>query len=208
MFESLLNTFIVLLVVVDPIGIAPIFAALTQGATDQHRRRMALQGVLISAFILIAFTVAGQLLLRSLGITLDAFRVAGGFLLFLLSIDMVFARHSGLRSTTQSEQSEAEKRPDISVFPLAIPLIAGPGAMTTMLLLSGEKSGDWYLMGGTVLVLLVVLAITYFFLIFASRMIKLMGEIGANVVSRVLGVLLAALAIQYMMDGIRNAFFA
>ena len=201
MTDLLVNTFVILVVVIDPIGLAPMFAALTQGGTPAYKRRMAFKGTALAATVLVVFALIGDSLLRSLGISLAAFRIAGGVLLFLLAIDMVFARHSGLRSTTLREQEEAEQRKDISVFPLAIPLIAGPGAITTVLLTVGSHPS---LTTSVVvlLVLAVVLLLALGALLLAPRIMTLMGETGANVVTRVLGIVLAALAVQFMLDGI------
>jgi len=207
MIEFAINTFIVLFVVIDPVGLAPIFGALTHGTNKTYRRRMAIQGILVSAVILVVFTFAGKMLLNSLGISIEAFRFTGGFLLFLISIDMVFARQSGLRSTTKSEQDEAQTLQDISVVPLAIPLVAGPGSMTTLILMYGEIGDEPVKITILLATLLFTLLLTFFALIFSAKIMKLIGEIGANVVSRLLGVLLAALAVQFMFDGIKSSFF-
>lgn len=201
MFDLFVNSLIVMLVVVDPVGLAPMFAALTYGESPQGQRRIAIRGTLIAGAILVVFVLAGDTLLSALGIGMPAFQVAGGILLFLLAVDMVFARHSGLRSTTEREQREAETRKDISVFPLAIPLIAGPGALTSVLLMVGEQGGDPMVIGTVLAVVFVVLAVALVSLLSAARIMGFMGETGANVVSRVLGVILAALAVQYVMDG-------
>lgn len=201
MFDLFVNSLIVMLVVVDPVGLAPMFAALTYGESPQGQRRIAIRGTLIAGAILVVFVLAGDTLLSALGIGMPAFQVAGGILLFLLAVDMVFARHSGLRSTTEREQREAETRKDISVFPLAIPLIAGPGALTSVLLMVGEQGGDPMVIGTVLAVVFVVLTVTLVSLLSAARIVGFMGETGANVVSRVLGVILAALAVQYVMDG-------
>jgi multiple antibiotic resistance protein len=199
--DLFLDSLIIMLVVVDPIGLTPIFAALTHGESAAARRKMAVRGTLIAAVILVVFALAGDHLLRLLGIGMPAFQIAGGVLLFLLAVDMVFARHSGLRSTTEREQKEAETRKDISVFPLAIPLIAGPGALTTVLLMVGEQGDDPAVLAAVLGVLLVVLTITLVALLLSERIMALLGETGANVVSRVLGVILAALAVQFVLDG-------
>lgn len=199
--ETIFNTFIVLFIVVDPLGIAPIFASLTRGGTDLYRRQMAIKGTLLAAMIMLAFLFIGDLLLKALGIGLPAFRIAGGALLFLLAIDMVFARQSGLRSTTSQEQQEAEHKDDISVFPLAFPLISGPGALTTTLLMA-SRSHDMTMVAGNVAVMLAVLALTLLTLLSAATIMKWMGETGANVISRLFGLLLAALAVQFMLDGL------
>ena len=134
MLDQLVTHFVTFLIVIDPIGIAPIFSALTRGGNDRYRRRMAFKGTFIATLIMLFFLFTGDTLLRFLGISLAAFRVSGGALLFLLAIDMVFARPSGLRSATVREQEEARYKEDVSVFPLAFPLLAGPGALTTILL--------------------------------------------------------------------------
>lgn len=202
MIERFLDSLIILLVVVDPIGLAPMFGAITQGADRAYRRRMAVRGTSIAAFILITFVIIGADLLRALSISMPAFQIAGGALLFLLAVDMVFARHSGLRSTTEREQRETKHRQDISVFPLAFPLIAGPGALTTVLLMSGRHAGEPRMLAVVLLVVVVVLLATLAALLLSGRIMKLIGETGANVVSRLLGVILAALAVQYVLDGL------
>lgn len=205
MVDLLINSFVVFFVVIDPIGLAAIFAALTHGYSRQARRRAALRGVLLSALILVLFFFAGGWFLEAMGIEVAAFRIAGGLLLLLLSVDMVFARHSGLRSTTTGETAEAVVRQDISVFPLAFPLIAGPGALTTVLLMTGHPGGAAVssLMLG---IILLVLGITWGMLLVAERLYKVLGETGTNMVSRVLGVVLAALAVQFVVDGIKATF--
>ncbi|CAN5868996.1 MarC family protein [soil metagenome] len=206
MLELSLNAFITLFVVIDPVGVATLFAALTFTETAAYRRKMALKGTLISATILLSFTLSGDWLLSTLGIGLPAFRIAGGVLLFFLAIDMVLARDSGLRSTTLRENEEAVAKQDISVFPLAIPLIAGPGALTSMLLLTGSGADK---LSATLLVvgmMLVVLLLTLGALLFAGRMMKIIGVTGSGVVSRVLGILLAALAVQFVLDGVHASF--
>ncbi|WP_207484633.1 MarC family protein [Arenibaculum pallidiluteum] len=196
---------IALLVTLDPLGTGPIFAALTRGDDPAHRRRMAVKGVLIAAGILFVFAFAGEALLHALGIGFPAFRIAGGILLLLLSVDMVFARPSGLRSTTAGEVEEATNRQDISVFPLAIPLIAGPGALTTVLLLMGRADGDPWAQMLVLGVLAAVLAVVLTALLAAGWISRVLGVTGINVVDRVLGILLAALACQFVIDGIRES---
>src|SRR5215212_5429679 len=138
--EFVFNSFVTLLVVIDPLGLAPIFGALTQGFSEKQKRESAIRGTLLGSLILFVFALAGDVLLEALGIGLPAFRIAGGLLLFLLSLDMVFARPSGMRATAVREQEEEEYQQDISVFPLAIPLLAGPGGITTVLLFTGGSS--------------------------------------------------------------------
>ena len=206
MFELFVDSLIIMFVVVDPVGLAPIFAALTHGETAAERRRTAIRGTLIAGAILVTFVLVGDSLLNVLGIGMPAFQISGGILLFLLAVDMVFARPSGLRTPTEREQREAQAKKDISVFPLAIPLIAGPGALTTVLLMVGEQGDDPVVIGTVLAVLFVVLLATMASLLFSVRIMNFMGETGANVVSRVLGVVLAALAVQFVLNGWQEGF--
>ncbi len=201
--ENIVTAFVTFFVVVDPIGVSATFAALTRQAGVDNTRRVALKGTSLALIILVVFFFVGEELLRTLAIGVDAFRIAGGIFLFLLAVDMVFARQSGLRSTTSREQAEAARREDISVFPLAFPLIAGPGALTTVILMATNSSG--FAVKGVMLgIVVAVLAITVIALALASRLMRMLGETGANVISRLLGLILAALAVQYVLDGIRG----
>ena len=201
MLELAFNSFVTLLVVVDPLGMAPIFAALTSGYARKRKREAAIRGTMLGTGILLIFALAGDVLLSALGIGIPAFRIAGGVLLFLLSLDMIFASPDGLRSRTTREQEEDDYNQDVSVFPLAIPLLAGPGAITTVLLYTGERSAPE--LAVFIAVLLLVLLLTLLSLLLAPRIMSLFGETGANVLSRVLGVLLAALAVQFVLDGVQ-----
>ncbi len=202
MFQFFLDSFVILFVVIDPIGLVPMFAALTQGEPPAWRRRMAVRGTVIAAGILVVFVLVGDWLLRALGIGMPAFQIAGGVLLFLLAVDMVLARPSGLRGPTAREQKEAARSRDISVFPLAIPLIAGPGALTTVLLRVGDRGSDPVAILAVIGVLALVLVLTLSTLLLTPQLMRLIGETGANVVTRVFGVVLAALAVQYALDGL------
>src|SRR5262249_26132914 len=160
-----------------------------------ERRRIALRAVAIATGVLFAFALGGGAVLDVLGIGIPAFRVAGGILLLLLSIDLVMVRPSGLRATTQSEGAEANQRPDVTVFPLAIPLIAGPGAIASVVLAMGKVVGDPLRQALLLLVLLSVLALTALLLLAADRLLRVFGRTGLNVLTRVFGILLAALAV-------------
>ena len=206
MTEQLVNTFIILFVVIDPIALAPIFGAMTRGGSERYRRKMAIKATLLSTTILLLFLFLGNNFLSAMGITIPAFKIAGGLLLLINGFDMVFARHTGLRSTTVKESAEAQQKDDISVFPLAFPLIAGPGTITTVLLLSSDMRDDPVLFGALIGIILFVLALALIFLLLSGRVMKLLGETGANVLDRLLGVILCALAVQFMVDGIRAAF--
>jgi multiple antibiotic resistance protein len=199
---SLLHALVALVVVVDPVGVAATFAAITHGELPRRRTTMALRGTLIAGCMLLLFFFTGGRLLAALGVSIAAFRTAGGILLLLLAIDMVFARQSGLRSTTAGEEREAEHKADVSVFPLAFPLIAGPGALTTVLLMAAGSPQPTEMAWMTMLIV-VVLGATLAALLLASSILRLLGETGTNVVGRVFGLLLAALAVQFVFDGIR-----
>lgn len=204
--ETLVHSFVTLFVIIDPVGMGPIFAGLTRGGSDAFKRSMALRGTAIAALILLVFAFAGDLVLRALGVGISAFGIAGGILLFLLAIDMLFAHGTPLRRTTEPEEAEAEHRQDISVFPLAIPMIAGPGAMTSIVLLMGRAGEDALLQGAVLVVLLAVLLILLAVLLIAAEVVKLLGVTGINVITRVLGIVLAALAVQFILDGITESF--
>jgi multiple antibiotic resistance protein len=206
MIDPLVKTFVVFFLVIEPISLVPMFAALTRGGEPGYRRRMAYKSIAISALIFVLFAVAGDYVLRALGVTVNAFKIAGGVLLFLLAVDMVFARQSGLRSTTVREQDEARYRDDISVFPMAFPLIAGPGSLATLLLFVVDSRGQPLAFISVLAVILGVLVITLVLLLATTWVMRVLGMTGANVVSRLLGVVLAALAVQYVLDGVANAF--
>lgn len=206
MIDQLVKTFVVFFLVIEPISLVPMFAALTRGGESGYRHRMAYKSVAISALIFVLFAVAGDYVLRALGVTVNAFKIAGGVLLFLLAVDMVFARQSGLRSTTVREQDEARYRDDISVFPMAFPLIAGPGSLATLLLFVVDSRGQPLAFMSVLAVILGVLAVTLVLLLATTWVMRVLGVTGANVVSRLLGVVLAALAVQYVLDGVANAF--
>ena len=195
-----LRSFLTMLVVVDPVGLVPMFLALAADRTAEERRRMAKRAVLTAGAILLAFALGGSWLLRRLGISLGAFQVAGGLLLLWIAVRMVFAEH---QRETAAEEAEARSRADISVFPLAIPIIAGPGSMASIMILVGEARG---ISQGLLAVLTttgVVLSLCYVALRLSEPLVRLLGQTGVNVVTRVLGMLLAALAVQYVADGAR-----
>jgi multiple antibiotic resistance protein len=207
MLRQFIFNCVALAVIVDPVGTAAIFAGLTRNGSDAHRRRMALRGTLIATGLILSFAFGGEFLLLALGVELPAFQVAGGVLLFLLATEMVFARHSGLRQTTDDEAAEAERSEDISVFPLAIPLLAGPGALTSIVLLMRQAGGAPTAKALVVLALVLVMLGTFAVLLTAGPLLRLLGVTGTNVVSRVLGVILAALAAQLLLTGVRQALF-
>ncbi|MFN4090829.1 MAG: MarC family protein [Alphaproteobacteria bacterium] len=206
LLDLAIRSFVTFLVVIDPIGTAAVFVGIAAHEAPRARRRSAIRGVIIATIVLLGFAFLGEPLLRALGIGLPAFRIAGGALLFLLAIDMVFARRTGLRATTPGEEAEAAEREDVAVFPLAIPLLAGPGAITSVLLLAGggPAGGPEAMMhlGVVVGVLLAVMIASLVCLLAADLLARGLGETGVNVVSRLLGLLLAALAVQFVADGV------
>ena len=207
MLEQLLKFFVVFFVVVEPLSIVPVFSSLTTGASDRYRRRMAIKAITIATCIVIVFALAGARFLDVMGISIEAFRIFGGLLLFLIALEMVFARESGTRTTTD-ERVESRRRADISVFPLAFPLISGPGALVTVLLWFGPVSirEDALMFAGLVLTAAVVLAITLAMMLLANPIMRVLGVTGGNVANRLFGVVLGALAVQFVIDGVRTSF--
>ncbi len=204
MVDQLLKFFVTFLVVVEPIGVIPIFIAVTEGVAEKERRRMARKAVLIAGGIFLLFAVGGGQFLRLLGISLDAFRIFGGLLLLLIALEMVFARESGSRSSTP-EVEEGKARRDISVFPLAFPFIAGPGSLTTILLAFGPASHDPLLFAGLLACVALALLCALLTLYLVTPINRVMGVTGANVMNRLFGVVLGALAAQYVIDGVRGS---
>jgi multiple antibiotic resistance protein len=187
---------------IGPIDVAAMYAAMTTGVNQQQKKAMAKRGTLVASIILVGFALLGEVLLDSLGISLAALRTAGGILLLLISIDMAFARSSGATSTTENEAYEATIKKDIAVFPLATPLIAGPGAMGAVILLMGNTEGNIALQCAVMAALFSVLIITFIGLLLASKIQGLLGVTGMGVITRVFGVLLCALAVQFIFDGL------
>ena len=204
--QQLLKFFIVFFVVVEPISLIPVFAGLTAGGSSRYKQKMAFKASIISLGICVLFALVGSKFLQIMGIALSSFRLAGGTLLFLISLEMVFARESGTK-TTMPEQEECAKRADVSVFPLAFPFIAGPGALATILLTAGEVGGNPILFAGFLGVVALVLTICWLVMLATPKLMGVLGVTGANVVNRLSGVVLAALAVQFIVDGIRGSFF-
>lgn len=203
MNELLTTAFITFFVVIDPVGLAPMFAGLASHTKPgPERNRLAIRGVAIAAIVLVVFALGGEALLRALDIGFPAFRIAGGLLLMLLAVDMVMARHSGISSTTPDEAREAARSEDVAVFPLAIPLIAGPGALTSVLLLMAEAEGHLWLQTGVMGMLFIVLGLTLTCFLLTSHIMRLLGLTGINVITRVFGIITAALAVQFVADGV------
>ena len=209
MTELFLSAFITLFVVIDPPGCAPIYAGLTKGASAQQSRSMALRAVLIATAILLVFALFGQDLLGALHIELDSFRIAGGFMLFWIAFEMVFEKRTKRREERAEKviahNAATPEIEDVSVFPMAMPMLAGPGAIAAVMLLQNEAQGLQESL--TVLAALgAVMVLVLFGLIAAARLIRLLGDKVEAVVTRLLGVLLAALAAQYVIDGLKGSF--
>ena len=205
MIETAVVAFATFFATISPLDISAIFAALTVDATAKHRRTMAIRATLIATVILVVFALAGKMLLATIGISLAALRTAGGILLLLIAVEMVFARTSGGTSATDEEKLEAASRQDISVFPLATPLIAGPGAMGAAILLMANAEGDLLRQITVVASLLAVLVVTAIALLVAGKIQRLLGVTGMHVITRVMGILLSALAVQFIFDGVKQS---
>jgi multiple antibiotic resistance protein len=199
-----ISAFVTFLVVIDPPGCAPIFAGLTREATAAHRRAMAVRSVFVAAGILLFFALLGEELLGALGVSLSAFRIAGGIMLFLIAIDMVFEKRTERREN-RAEEVASREVDDVSVFPMAIPMIAGPGSIASAMLLTARADG----LAATAVVLsalLAVLLLTLLALVAAGPLMRLLGHKMEAMITRLLGVILAALAVQFVIDGIERSF--
>ena len=196
MFALLSSAFVTLFVVLDPPGLAPIFIALTSGMTPAIKRTIALEAALVALGILVGALLFGQAILAALGISLAAFRIAGGLLLFAIAFEMVFEKRQERKS------SAVVARPSPAVFPLGIPLMAGPGAIAASILLAGRADGDWMLLGLFAGVMALVVALCLCVFLLSGQIERFLGERAQNVLGRLLGVLLAALAVQYVADGV------
>ena len=207
MLHIYFDTFISLFVVINPVAIILLFIELTQKFTANERKKIASKACLISAILLIFFSFIGDWLLKLMGISDAAFQIAGGFLLLITAIEMVAANHTGMTMTTPSEEKEVRTSRDIAVFPLAIPLIAGPGALMTVILFMKEAESYFFQQLIVIGIILTVIGLTYLFLRAAALIQKVIGITGSNVVTRVFGIILMALATQFILSGIKNALF-
>lgn len=211
MLDFIGNAAVTLLVTIDPIGLAPLFVTVTRGMDTAERREVAIRACLIGFTILLTFGMGGQALLDTLGITLPAFRIAGGLLLFWLAFEMVFEKRVERRENTATRAIDKDHIKNVAVFPLAIPLIAGPGAISAMLLLSHEAAGldDGYVGTGALIGVLAGM-VTACLLVFlaAGRIEKMLGDTGRIILTRLLGVILSALAVQFIADGVSQMIAA
>ncbi len=195
----LITAFATLFVVIDPPGLVPLFIALTQGMDADHRRSLAQRACIIAAVLLTLFGLFGETLLEFIGISMPAFRIAGGILLFLTALDMLFERR-----TQRREGQQPDPNHDPSVFPLATPLIAGPGAIASMILLMGRAGEDWSMRLSVLGLLYGMILATFLFLLASAPLERLLGRTGTIVITRLLGMLLAALSVQFVIDGVRG----
>ncbi|WP_137871182.1 MarC family protein [Sphingopyxis sp. 2PD] len=204
MIDLFISAFVTLFVVIDPPGCAPIYASLTTGASAQQRRSMAIRATVIAGCILVFFAMFGEALLSFLHIDLDSFRIAGGIMLFMIAIDMVFEKRTERREQ-RAEKVAASHVEDVSVFPMAMPMLAGPGSIASVMLLVAQNNGldrAFVIFGALLLVLLMTLAA----LLAAGPLMRFIGNKGEAVITRLLGVLLAALAAQFVIDGLKASF--
>ena len=204
--ELFLSAFVTLFVVIDPPGCAPIYAGLTKGASPAQARSMALRATMIASVILLIFALFGQQLLGALHIALDSFRIAGGLMLFFIAFDMVFEKRTQRREERAEKIAQTPEIEDVSVFPMAMPMLAGPGAIAAVMLLMNEAGGEPERIAQVLGALAAVLVITAAALVAAGPLIRLLGDKVEAVITRLLGVLLAALAAQYVIDGLKGSF--
>lgn len=206
-WDILFNAFVTLLVTIDPPGLAPLFLALTGGMNRSQRQQVAVRASLIGFIVLAVFALAGAEILGMLGITLPAFRVAGGMLLFFIAFEMIFEKRQDRKEKSADTAVTQDMVRDIAAFPLAIPLIAGPGAISATVLLSGRFQGPLSVLG-LIGVIFACLVISYVVFALAERMDRFLGVTGRSILTRLLGVILAALAVQFVADGIRALVMA
>lgn len=201
-FDSIFNAFVTLLVTIDPPGLAPLFLAVTRGMNRDERQQVSVRASIMGFAVLALFAVAGAAILTVFGITLPAFRVAGGFLLFFIAFEMVFERRQDRKEKISDVAITKDHIHNIAAFPLAIPLIAGPGAISATVLLSGSFDG-WVGQVTLVGIIFICLALTYLVFVLSERIDRFLGQTGRSILTRLLGVILAALAVQFVADGIK-----
>lgn len=204
--DFLYKTFIAFFVIIDPFAIIPVFINYTLNDSRISRNKTAFKATVIAGIVLLVFALTGDKFLEFLGISQGSFRIAGGILLMFAGIDMVIAKNSGIRSTTEQENEEAAHKSDVSVFPLAIPLIAGPGALTTLVISMREVEGMFLYQGSIILIVLFVLLLTYICLISSNLIFRALGVTGTNVLTRIFGIIIAAIAVEYIVKGLRDSF--
>jgi len=202
MIELYLSALVTFFVVIDPPGCAPIYAGLTNGATPMQRRSMAIRAVLVAAIILFVFAAVGEAMLKALGVSLAAFRIAGGIMLFLIALEMVFEKRTERREDRAAKIAQTPEVEDVSIFPMAMPMIAGPGSIASVMLMMSRNHG-LEKVAAVLAALATILALTLIALLAAGPLMRLLGARIEAVITRILGVLLGALAVQFVIDGIR-----
>jgi len=202
MIELYLSALVTFFVVIDPPGCAPIYAGLTHGATPAHRRSMAIRAVVVAAIILFVFAAVGEAMLKALGVSLAAFRIAGGIMLFLIALEMVFEKRTERREDRAAKVAQSPEVEDVSIFPMAMPMIAGPGSIASVMLMMSRNHG-LERVAVVLAALATILALTLIALLAAGPLMRLLGARIEAVITRILGVLLGALAVQFVIDGIR-----
>jgi multiple antibiotic resistance protein len=200
--ELYLSALVTFFVVIDPPGCAPIYAGLTHGATPAHRRSMAIRAVVVAAIILFVFAAVGEAMLHALGVSLAAFRIAGGIMLFLIALEMVFEKRTERREDRAAKVAQSPEVEDVSIFPMAMPMIAGPGSIASVMLMMSRNHG-FEKVAVVIAALTTILALTLVALLAAGPLMRLLGARIEAVITRILGVLLGALAVQFVIDGIR-----
>ena len=208
LLDLAINSFITFFVIIDPIGLIGIFNGLATRMTLREKRRLAFRGITVGAGILVLFALGGERLLGALGISLPAFRAAGGAMLFMLAIEMMFQHRQQRRQETAGNATEEPPKEDVAIFPLGIPLIAGPGAITSALLLTSRHKGDFIEQGIVLSAMLTVLLITLLTFLAADRLGRVIGPTLVAITTRLLGILLAAVAVEYMVVGVRQIWDA
>jgi multiple antibiotic resistance protein len=203
--DFLKTAFVTMLVTIDPPGLAPVFIALTLGMADTVKREIALRASVIAFAILAAFAFGGSALMNALGISIPAFRIAGGLLLFYVAFDMIFELRKERNQELASDAIVIDHVQDVAAFPLAIPLMSGPGSITATILLTERANGDWRLLGWLMAIVALVMLFCYATFLFSDQIARLLGKTGSVVLSRMLGVILAALAVQFVVDGVLTA---
>jgi multiple antibiotic resistance protein len=201
-YDSIFNAFVTILVTIDPPGLAPLFLVLTRGMNRQERMQVSVRASIIGFGVLALFALAGAVILGVFGITLPAFRVAGGLLLFYIAFEMIFERRQDRKEKSADVAITKDHIRNIAVFPLAIPLIAGPGAISATVLISGGFQG-FAAKAAIVAIILVCLALTFLVFVLAERVDRFLGHTGRSILTRLLGVILAALAVQFVADGVK-----
>jgi multiple antibiotic resistance protein len=202
MIELYLSALVTFFVVIDPPGCAPIYAGLTNGATTAQRRSMAIRAVVVAAIILFVFAAVGEAMLKALGVSLSAFRIAGGIMLFLIALEMVFEKRTERREDRAAKIAQTPEVEDVSIFPMAMPMIAGPGSIASVMLMMSRNHG-LEKVAAVLAALATILALTLVALLAAGPLMRLLGARIEAVITRILGVLLGALAVQFVIDGIR-----